>query len=177
DSDVALYYFGGKRSWFSPERGMYLQHGSAYTLPVPPTFFPPGFRVPEPPQRNPKPPLGIFKPCGPALVIVEPNGCLSCMIAVLSSQYLVTVDPNDKVRHCVASCELGKQCGGLSDLAFSVGKEIWDSIENLFGFDKEGWSWDDIKADILGIAAKNMQGSCLCNCRRLVDESDLHPDQ
>jgi len=32
DSDVALYYFGGKRSWFSPERGMYLQHGSGYSI-------------------------------------------------------------------------------------------------------------------------------------------------
>ncbi len=32
DSDVALYYFGGKRSWFSPERGMYLQHGSGYGI-------------------------------------------------------------------------------------------------------------------------------------------------
>ncbi|WP_369255316.1 eCIS core domain-containing protein [Geodermatophilus amargosae] len=57
----------------------------------------------------------------------------------------------DKFRHFTFTAYLQYRSGGfLLPEAFTYGKEIWDSLEGLLGYDPEGYSVPDIRADNRG---------------------------
>jgi hypothetical protein len=57
----------------------------------------------------------------------------------------------DKIRHFIFTGYLQYFSGGfVAPEAFTYGKEIWDALEGLLGYDPEGYSVPDIRADNRG---------------------------
>jgi len=173
DSDVALYYFGGKRSWFSPERGMYLQHGSAYTLPVPPILFDPNVTTPLascPLLEKSVDGSSNFAGIEPVLrdVYVYPVPSFNedpyqCAMRIYNKAEK-TRGHNDHWRHCVVSCQISRECilGFILSGACGIADEIRDAFREL---DPGEFSLGDLWADAYGALAASMSGfSCEDAC-------------
>ncbi|MCK6519170.1 PAAR domain-containing protein [Myxococcota bacterium] len=74
----------------------------------------------------------------------------------IKNHYMKFVDSKDgsagwdKVMHFIAAANITHDQGKLAADAAGWGKELWDSVEGVFGFDPEGFSREDIHSDNLG---------------------------